>query len=47
MTDEESKIRFLKHYDLQNGNGNKLPVVEKKQDIVIYVGVLFFIILII
>ena len=47
MTDEESKIRFLKHYDLQNGNGNKLPVVEKNKDIMLCVGVLFFIILII
>ena len=46
MTNEESKMIFLKKYDLQNGFDNKLPVVEKNKDIMLCVGVLFFIILI-
>ena len=48
MTDSESKIRFLQNYDLQNGNGYKLPVVEdkKNKDILICVGIIFFIILV-
>ena len=47
MTDSESKIRFLQNYDLQNGK--KLPVVEdkKNKNILICVGVIFFIILVI
>ena len=49
MTDNEAKMRFLKIYDLQNGNGYKLPVVEdkKNKNILICVGVIFFIILVI
>lgn len=45
MPDYDSKLRYFQSFDLQN----KLPVIESKNndDILLYIGVAFFIILII
>ena len=47
MTDSDSKMLFLKNYDLHYGIMDQTPVVEKNYDMTICVGVIFFIILII